>query len=330
MDPKNGHISEDLIARYLAGETSQAENREVLDWSKEPENQQQLYEYQAVWEDLGVIPKIEHLDIPREFDTESALQKVRERKAQQLDAQSSSIPWLRIAAGLVVALGLGWWMYSINQTEDLQMMAVNEAAEYELEDGSQITLNQNSSLTYPEHFASESRKVKMTGEAFFEVEHKPEQPFEVEVAAANIRVLGTSFNVNDISHDSTVVFVQTGRVLFFNDQNEVILTEGMTGVLNKSTGLITSRKNMLVVGKDTFWKTKTLNFEGNTLASVVETVNEMYGTNIVLGNPTLSGCRITVTFIDEDLEDILTIISLTLGLEVTRANGEIVINGSGC
>ncbi|CAE7409946.1 sigR [Symbiodinium microadriaticum] len=159
--------------------------------------------------------------------------------------------------------------------------------------------------------------VKLEGEAFFEVEHQPEQPFEVEVSEAQIRVLGTTFNVNDLSRDSTVVFVETGKVLFFNEANEVTLTAGMTGVLNKSTGLITSRK-AVIVSEPTFWKTKTLNFDGTTLGEVVASINRVYGSRVVLANPALANCRITVVFVDEELDQLLGVIAATLGLRIER------------
>ncbi|NTS42429.1 FecR domain-containing protein [Flavisolibacter sp. BT320] len=67
-----------------------------------------------------------------------------------------------------------------------------------LADGSRVTLNVASSLTYPTAFAGGARKVNLTGEAYFEVAHLPggKTPFLVETGGMQVEVKGTKFNVN--------------------------------------------------------------------------------------------------------------------------------------
>jgi ferric-dicitrate binding protein FerR (iron transport regulator) len=65
-----------------------------------------------------------------------------------------------------------------------------------LSDGSQVWLNVGSSLTYPTAFTGKERKVKITGEAYFEVAHNASMPFIVQHDDVTVSVLGTHFNVN--------------------------------------------------------------------------------------------------------------------------------------
>lgn len=72
-----------------------------------------------------------------------------------------------------------------------------------LSDGSQVIVNVASSLTYPTAFSGNSRRVTMTGEAYFDVEHlsSPDGtvgklPFFVEMNGRSVEVKGTKFNVN--------------------------------------------------------------------------------------------------------------------------------------
>lgn len=65
-----------------------------------------------------------------------------------------------------------------------------------LPDGSNVWLNSSSSIRYPTAFAGKERKVQVTGEAYFEVAHDASKPFLVSVGDADIKVLGTHFNVN--------------------------------------------------------------------------------------------------------------------------------------
>ena len=65
----------------------------------------------------------------------------------------------------------------------------------ELQDGSKVWLNAGTRLEYPLVFAGGERRVKVAGEAMFDVEHDPAHPFVVETFACDVRVLGTKFNV---------------------------------------------------------------------------------------------------------------------------------------
>ncbi|MEO6000428.1 MAG: FecR domain-containing protein [Chitinophagaceae bacterium] len=65
-----------------------------------------------------------------------------------------------------------------------------------LSDTSKVWLNTGSSITYPTAFKGNKRTVKITGEAYFEISHNSKMPFIVEKDDAEIRVLGTHFNIN--------------------------------------------------------------------------------------------------------------------------------------
>jgi transmembrane sensor len=65
-----------------------------------------------------------------------------------------------------------------------------------LTDGTKVWLNAGSSIRYPAFFIGGSRKVQVTGEAYFEIAKNAHQPFSVEEKGMMIAVLGTSFNVN--------------------------------------------------------------------------------------------------------------------------------------
>lgn len=73
-----------------------------------------------------------------------------------------------------------------------------------LSDTSKVWLNTGSSITYPTAFKSNQRTVKITGEAYFEITHNSKMPFFVEKDDAEIRVLGTHFNVNAYDDESNI------------------------------------------------------------------------------------------------------------------------------
>lgn len=66
----------------------------------------------------------------------------------------------------------------------------------ELPDGSKVWLDAESSITYPASFTGNTRRVSVSGQAYFEVAHRAQMPFEVKVLGQTIRDIGTSFNIN--------------------------------------------------------------------------------------------------------------------------------------
>ncbi|MDR6784504.1 transmembrane sensor [Pedobacter africanus] len=82
-----------------------------------------------------------------------------------------------------------------------------------LSDGTKVWLNAASSLSYPTSFTGKERIVKLEGEAYFEVAHNPRHPFIVSTGEQQVKVLGTSFNVNAYQNEHrTVTTLLNGSV----------------------------------------------------------------------------------------------------------------------
>jgi hypothetical protein len=95
------------------------------------------------------------------------------------------------------------------------------AVSFFLPDSTHIILNKKSSLTYPENFSGDARRVTLNGEAFFEVKHNAEMPFIITAGNTETKVLGTSFNIKqDESKGNVEVSVMTGKVQFMAMENE--------------------------------------------------------------------------------------------------------------
>jgi transmembrane sensor len=73
-----------------------------------------------------------------------------------------------------------------------------------LPDQSKVWLNAQSSITYPSRFAGKERKIKITGEAYFEVSHNKDMPFRVESGTQLVEVLGTHFNISAYADDKAI------------------------------------------------------------------------------------------------------------------------------
>lgn len=136
----------------------------------------------------------------------------RAPQARQRDTRTRKATWptaaALLAAFLAGTLAFYWWQRPITRTAPL-----GERLAFRLPDGSHVELNSGSTLRYERQFG-EQRSLRLDGEAFFEVE-EGSRPFIVRTFNADIRVLGTDFNVRAWADDpahSTLVTVTKGRV----------------------------------------------------------------------------------------------------------------------
>jgi ferric-dicitrate binding protein FerR (iron transport regulator) len=147
----------------------------------------------------------------------------------------------RLAAAAVVILGVAlWWMLG-RQDAGLTVSIAYSAEKGKIEnvtlpDGSSVALNAGSTLEALQGFGGKERRVKLCGEAFFQVEHDKSKPFIVEADGASVRVVGTAFNVSAYSESGSVTTtVAEGKVEFSSGKKEkALLTHGMQGRLEKT------------------------------------------------------------------------------------------------
>ena len=219
-------------------------------------------------------------------------------------------------------------IYTVNRFGYRTMATMDQPEDLVLPDGSEVTLNHFSSLKYPRKFSGEIRSVKLEGEGFFEVESDPDNPFLINTRDVDIRVLGTSFNVNAYSENATVeVIVKTGEVAVTRHgevPRTIILKPGNKGVYKKTeeTLEITQEidRNYLA------WKTKSFVFEDQTLLDVSKQLSKVYHAKIIIDSDSLKDARITTTFNDQSLDAILNVLSATLDLDVRKSNGQIILS----
>ncbi len=325
------HITHDLLAKYFAGESSIDENTQIENWlAEDKENAEELLQYEMIWQDLGQIHDTTAKN--SQINTDEAWEKLKLRKTDlQPEVLTNSWGWIKIAASILLVLGMFAVINQLNKKEQILIAETSENIQMvALADGSEITLNNFSVLNYPETFKQEIRQVNLTGEAFFKISENPDKPFIVNIGQASVKVLGTSFNIKSSKNLDTVsVGVSTGKVRFAYQNQEKILTAG-----EKAT-LIVNQQSIFQVnddqsGLDDFWRTRQLRFTGQKLSKVVETINTAYQSNIQLKGKNLLNCRLNVSFENDSLENILEVIALTLQLEVSNDNNQITLIGEGC
>ena len=246
--------------------------------------------------------------------------------------------WWRVAAALLIGLGLGWSVYRFSNGDASRPALVGRATSGErtvvtLSDGSRVWLNQRSQLRYPAQFGGRAdREVYLEGEAYFEVARNPRQPFLIRARQSVTRVLGTSFNVRAYDSDSVIIVsVNSGKVVFQSAEaagEQVVLLPQQEAALLETSGRITKR----LIRDENYrsWQTGRITFRDTPLPAVVQTLNRCYGAKITIVAPALARCKLTADFDNQSMNEVLEVIRLTLNIRYDRRGNQIRLTGSGC
>ncbi len=332
----------DLIIRYFSGETSSDELLILRDWlAQDKANQQMFDEYNRTWQHL------EKKKIEDTIHIDDEWQKFQSRIASESDAdpkiiklhpdlkptRKSYLSLMKYAAVfVVVALSSIFLFRYMYRPQEKVITASNQTVQTMLADSSDITLGIGSTITYPEKFKIDKRRVKLSGEAYFNVKHIETQPFVVSAGDVRVEVLGTSFYVNTNAVNNNVEVVLTsGKVAVYykdNPNERTVLNPG-----EKALASLVSKKIIKTKNDDEnymAWKTKKIVFTDDPLNIVVPILNKVYRSDIKLTTNSIADCRITATFDAQSLDAVLNVLKETLDLNVSRKGNTIEISGNAC
>lgn len=210
---------EDLIIRFLAGETTLLENKHLSEWlAQSAENLSYFNSIRNIWLASSQISPL---------TMEANSQKINQtppknRELSGQDGQRNILNLiLRVAAILLLAVVSGVVLYNqLSESNKLSPAVIafeatlGSRAVATLPDGTKVWLNSGSKLVYDGNYNTESREVKLTGEAYFNVVTNPSKPFVVKTGKINIKALGTKFNVKAYPEDvSIVTTLEKGKVV---------------------------------------------------------------------------------------------------------------------
>jgi transmembrane sensor len=312
-----------LLPKVFAGEASPEETRLVEEWcARDPQN---LAEYEAIgklWNISGEAAE------PGEIDIDAEWRRMEVAMVPVHSGKSVVMRIMQIAASFMIITVLGFLAIKFSGNKSEKAPAT-ELAFVILPDGTSVSLNAGSVITYKKDFGSTHRTVQL--KAWFEVKKNADLPFVISAGEANVRVSGTKFNVKAYHRLNDVrVTVTEGTVKFYNKVEpgkEITLHAGETGVMNKSDRVVTR----MVTGNlnDIAWKTGIIDFHDTPLSEVTEVLINTYHMKIDL-DPAIGNCPVTVRFENRELDAVLNVLRSTLDLKITTKGKHITISGKGC
>jgi ferric-dicitrate binding protein FerR (iron transport regulator) len=320
-----------LLSEYFTRNLSEPELQDLKNQLEaHPEDRKLLEDYRQIWETSGQNREIEPIDVEgalirtkrRLFFTRSRLFKIMQQAAAVLIlAVLLSTAYLHYFQPAPVSL----------QGETPGMMQevstiFGTRSKFKLSDGTLVSLNSGSRLVFPVGFSGATRHVELTGEAFFEVTPNPERPFIVKASEINVRVLGTSFNLQ--------AYPGSGEINTTLIHGKVVLETESGGKTEKLAELNPSEraifhlsaKTMAVskeesVDKYIAWKDGKLVFYNDPIEKVAEKLGNWYNVTVKINRDELKRYRFTATFRDEPIEQVLELLckSSPIKYQIKRA-----------
>jgi ferric-dicitrate binding protein FerR (iron transport regulator) len=321
MDQKEHIIS--LIAKQLQGSATPQEAAELQQWLQSDTASQKEYDDMAViWQKSGSLLGEPHFNTAIawvKLDDKIALLTTRDKKPFHTIISVLFSTTAKAAAAVLILAAGGYWWYHQAQYQTFTALAQNETLI--LPDKSVVVVRQGSTVKYLKQFDKDERRVELTGEAFFTVQHNEHQPFLVITDHSEVKVLGTSFLVHSTEAADEVVVV-TGKVNVADkneNNNKVVLIKGQRAVLQQDHFY----QDQVVDSNFIAWQTGQLNFNNTALPQVLQDISHYYGVTVELDpslQATANAIPVTVHFNNQPLEEVLEELKLITGLQVKKEN----------
>lgn len=200
-------INEEVLTAYLRGELNAAEAAAVEAWYDASAANRKL-----LGEVYYILYVNDRINDTAGIDVERSLRQFKRRMhaGRRISLRRIAVRAAAAAAVAVILLAGGVTTVSLSKrlAQPLTVIThLGERSQVVLPDGTKVWLNSASSVEYVAPFFSRERRVKMDGEAYFEVQHDAQAPFVVSTNGLDIKVLGTRFNIRNDDSDHRITTV---------------------------------------------------------------------------------------------------------------------------
>lgn len=218
-----------------------------------------------------------------------------------------------------------------------------------LPDGTQVWLNADSKLTFKENFGDKTREVSLNGEAFFDVFHDAEHPFIIHTGKADVKVLGTTFNIRNYALDKTmeatlikgkievtltdrpdekIIIHPREKIIILKESNVTsnikIKAAKTVGSINRVVLTTVTLQDTLIA--ETGWMKDKMIVVNQSLEKIAEEIERKYAVTILFKTNTVKQYRYTGVFDKETVAEIFHIIQLSRKINYTIKDKIITID----
>jgi ferric-dicitrate binding protein FerR (iron transport regulator) len=191
-----------------------------------------------------------------------------------------------------------------------------------------VFLNADSRLTYSQNFTDTLRKVRLHGEAYFEVSEDKLRPFIVEAGHVQVEALGTAFNVKARKDQPVDVALEEGSVKVYASalQQQVLLEPGEGTSYHPDLAWLT--KSTFDREAVTGWKDGIILFKEATIDEVFVELQRWYGVRFTEPEPVLMQKHFNGRFQNESLHNVLVSLSFAMDFNFEIKGNEVIITNN--
>ena len=262
-------MTQETLRKYINGDASDEERLEVLHWAEESEdNRKELMAYRSLCNTLIFNGELEKRASQNELG-----------KKRRAVIFRRAVKAVGVAAAIAVGVFFGFRHHETDTSIAVETLSAPAGliTESILSDGTKICLNAGSKLEIINYKKNE-RRVRLYGEAYFDVTRDEMRPFIVETGKIAVRVLGTEFDVNSKGDEHSVVLVRGAVQVDSQTDEETLsyrLVPGQRFSRNPSDG---SGNIAHVTTEDyTSWTNGYLKFEKLPVGQVILKIQDYYG-----------------------------------------------------
>lgn len=341
----------DIITKILDGSASDNDISIFENWILESDDHEVLFnEVKKIWHESSFASNLDYIDSAKAWKNvairttgDSGNHKIQELNTKKNISVKKPRNKLPVAASVttiaaILILGVLFLFHSLNNNNTPRIsfhevhVPKGNRSFLKLPDGSQIWINSDSYIKYPDHFSSDKRKVLLEGEAYFDIAKNKELPFIVSTKGFQIKVLGTAFNVSSYATDD---FYETtiieGQV---EVESQVLKQKGSTEkiLLKPKQRLFFDKKQKKVVVDSvdvdiyTSWKEGIIHFQNQRFDHIAKKLGRVYNYNIYIEDEQLKSFRYTGKFnLNESIKSVMEVIALTTPIKLKINENEIFI-----
>lgn len=309
---------ENLIIKYLNETATHQEKEQLLEWLKSGEENKKLFrDVQQIW-------LASDNTLQKEAEIAKAYLRFKENVQTYERGRKSTfrLPLFRTVAAASVIIAIfslgGFFIGKHSVSPQLQVQTLHNViigkdskGSITLPDGTEVWLNSESKLTYPENFAKEARVVQLEGEGYFNVVKNTKVPFYVETNEMKVNVLGTQFDMKNYpNRESMETTLLSGKVeVHFKDMDTgIVLKPNQKISIHKASGKHDIKE--LDARKQIVWINNQLAFSNEKLSDILHGIGFWYGLDIVYEGRVDLNQKLSLTIRKETKEEIFNLLSL--------------------
>lgn len=313
---------EEIIIRSLQKTATEEEIQILNDWLREDKQHIELYcQLEEIWNSRNQLTDATIQDGWNRLCKDITARPPKDKSGSLYKRQTRFL-WMRYIAavfvGIVIASTAWVGFQSKEVTIEKELLVQNKIYNQNgvqavlLPDHSQVWLNENSTISYPEQFKEKERLVSLTGKAYFDIRKNIAKPFIVRTGDIEVKVTGTEFFVESTAENNALITLISGGVdiQYRNESGKSIsasLTPGQQADINKLNGEI--HITDVETHYYTVWKDGTYCFTDEPLENIVLLLARHYNLSIQV-DPSLQKKRFTGRVTSGDnISDVMEVIN---------------------